>query len=250
MGAGRRHGENPRTDAREVVRFSPTERAFHWAFAIPFLGMLLSGLPLSFPSLRAWIDGYTPEIGLRLHLACAVAWILGPLLVVTVGHRKALATVVSDLSAIAREEWLWARNLPRWLLGLPCEMTGVGKFNAGQKLNASFIAAMSVLFAMTGVILWVGWQSPSMVGRVIVGWSRRLHYLATLLILAPLFGHIVLATIHPRSRASLRGMLFGVVDADWARDHHPAWYAEVGGELNGPERLEGPGSSDRDHEGP
>lgn len=218
---------------REVGRFGATERAFHWAFAIPFIGLLLSGLPLSFPVLRLWITGYSPEIGIRLHLVCGVAWLIGPALVVCFGDRKALRTLASDLFAITRDELAWVHQLPRWLAGLACEMRGVGKFNAGQKLNGVFVAITSALFAITGVVLWIVWQSPglsstsSAVGGAIVGWSRLLHYLLTILVLAPLLGHIALATVHPRTKESLRGMLFGTVDAEWAREHHPVWYSEI-----------------------
>lgn len=223
----------PFSGPRELIRFGPTERAFHWAFAIPLLGLLLSGLPLSFPLLRSWINGYTTEIGLRLHLVCGAAWILAPALVLLIGDRTALARVRSDLFVIVGEEWSWLRQLPRWLAGLPCEMRGVGRFNAGQKLNALFVAVTSGLFLFTGLILWIVWQWPGSgsagepLGRVVIGWSRRSHYLLTVLLLAPLLGHIALATVHPRTRESLRGMLFGVVDADWAKRHHPAWYARV-----------------------
>ena len=75
---------------------------------------------------------------LRLHLVCGAAWILSPSLVLIIGDRRALATVGSDLFVIVRQEWSWLRQLPRWLAGLPCEMRGVGRFNAGQKLNALF----------------------------------------------------------------------------------------------------------------
>jgi len=91
--------------AREVVRFGATERTFHWAFAIPLLGLLLSGLPISFPVLRSWISGYSTEIGLRLHLVCGAAWVLSPGLVLMLGDRGALARVGSDLFVIVRQEW-------------------------------------------------------------------------------------------------------------------------------------------------
>ncbi|MBI3121916.1 MAG: cytochrome b/b6 domain-containing protein [candidate division NC10 bacterium] len=219
--------------SREVVRFGATERAFHWAFALPFLGLLLSGLPLSFPGLRPWISGYSLQVGLRLHLVCAVTWTVAPTLVVVLGDRRALATVASDLFVLAREEISWLRQLPRWLAGLPCEMRGVGRFNAGQKLNGIFVAISSVVLAITGVILWIIWQSPGLVwtggpvGRTMIGWSRWLHYLLTVLMMVPLLGHITLATIHPRTKESLRGMLFGTVDATWAKEHHPGWHAEI-----------------------
>jgi formate dehydrogenase subunit gamma len=218
---------------REVVRFSATERAFHWAFAVSFLGLLLSGLPLSFPVLRPWISGYSVQIGLRLHLVCAAAWMLGPALVVALGDRGALGRAATDLFRVGRAEWSWVLQLPRWLAGLPCRMQGVGRFNAGQKVNGLFVALVSIVFGLTGATLWILWQWPGLVSirvpltRAILEGCRWVHYAFTLLILAPLLGHIALATVHPRTRESLRGMVFGAVDGEWARSHHPAWFAET-----------------------
>jgi formate dehydrogenase subunit gamma len=224
--------DGPDGDGAVVVRFSATERAFHWAFAVPFLGLLLSGLPLGFPALRGWIAGYMPEIGLRLHLVAAVAWLLAPALVLIVGDRRALAVAASELLVIGRTEWSWLRKLPRWLAGLACDMSGVGRFNVGQKLNGWLIAASSLVFAVTGAILWLGWRGPGLPGagpprvaRVVLTWSRWLHASLSLAIVLPLLGHVLLATLHPRTRASLRGMLVGTVDADWATAHYPRWTA-------------------------
>jgi formate dehydrogenase subunit gamma len=223
------------------VRFCATERAFHWAFAVPFLGLLLSGLPLSFPVLRPWISGYSLQIGLRLHLVCAAAWILGPALVVALGDRRALGCVATDLFRLGRAEWSWLLQLPRWLAGLPCKMGGVGRFNTGQKLNGLFVALVSIVFGLTGAMLWIIWQWPGLVSnqipltRAILEGSRWVHYAFTLLILVPLLGHIALATVHPRTRESLRGMVFGAVDGEWAQSHHPAWYAEISTQASGSE---------------
>lgn len=76
--------------------------------------------------------------------------------------------------------------------------------------------------------------------------SRRLHYLFTPFVLLPVLGHIALATIHPRTRASLRGMLSGVVDAAWAREHHPRWYAEISRGARDPVKEGGRESRERE----
>lgn len=90
-----------------------------------------------------------------------------------------LASVGFDLLVIAKPELWWARRMPRWLLGLPCEMDGVGRLNAGQKLNAVFVAVTSVALAITGLIPWIVWQCPGLVmtgepaGRAMIAGSRR-----------------------------------------------------------------------------
>jgi cytochrome b subunit of formate dehydrogenase len=52
---------------------------------------------------------------------------------------------------------------------------------------------------------------------------RRAHAWLTLLALLPLAGHVFLALVFPPTRPSLRGMLSGAVDREWAVHHHPHW---------------------------
>ena len=75
MNGARGERAQPGMAAPTVPRFNATERALHWGFALLYLALLASGLPLMFPGLRGWIRGYTPLVGLRLHLACALLWV-------------------------------------------------------------------------------------------------------------------------------------------------------------------------------
>lgn len=218
-----------------VLRFTGTERALHWGFAAGYLALLATGLLLMLPPLRASIRGYTPVVGLRLHLALAVLWVLATAGVAAVGDRRRLAQTRHDLSRWGREDRLWLRRFPRWLVGGAGERAvidgAVGRFNAGQKLNAIFTVLTAVGLLVTGLLLWpLGATGlPAAVwltGPGSVGSWRAAHRWLTLLALAPLAGHVFLAVGHPATRPSLRGILKGHVDRAWAEAHHPRWPAE------------------------
>lgn len=207
-----------------VLRFTVTERALHWVFAAGYLALLVSGLPLMLPALRELIRDYTPAMGVRLHLAAAVLWVLAPLAVVVLGDRRALATASRQLASFTRHDLRWLTGFPRWLW-TDAETRArldreVGRFNAAQKLNALFVLATSALLLVSGLALVPG----ALAGRGEAGWMwQALHRYLTLVALVPLAGHVYLAVVHPPTRPSLSGIVDGHVDAGWAAVHHPRW---------------------------
>ena len=209
-------------DAPRVSRFTVTERALHWAFAAAYLALLVSGLPLMLPALRELIRDYTPAIGVRLHLAAAVLWVLAPLAVVVLGDRRALVRASRQLASFTRADLRWLASFPRWLV-TDAETRArldreVGRFNAAQKLNSLFVSASSALLLVSGLALipaaLAGTSEPG-------GAWHVLHRYLTLVALAPLAGHVYLAAVHPPTRPSLSGIVDGHVDARWAARHHP-----------------------------
>jgi formate dehydrogenase subunit gamma len=213
-----------------ALRFTPTERVLHWAFALLYLGLLGTGLPLLVPALRPWIRGYTPLIGVRLHLACAALWVLAVLLVVAAGDRRVLRRTGRELTTFVADDARWLRRFPRWLIADPLERAAmdvaVGRFNAGQKVNALFSALTAALLLISGLALIPldgGVLAEWLTGADSIGTWRRAHQWLTWLVLLPVAGHVFLATLFPPTRPSLPGMLGGRVDQVWAARHHPRW---------------------------
>jgi formate dehydrogenase subunit gamma len=94
-----------------------------------------------------------------------------------------------------------------------------GKFNAGQKLYASFMAGAVLVMVGTGLILWFPRLSPLM-------WrtgSTFVHDWLALVIGVLLAGHIWMAVRDPEAR---RGLRTGRVSRRWARREHPLWEKE------------------------
>lgn len=195
------------TTVAYVGRFSRTERAIHWIHASAFFVLLGSGLVLYLPALSAYV-GRRPLVK-EVHLATAIAWALALVAVLAVGDRRGLRRTLRELDRFDEDD-------RRWLRG---GRTPQGRFNAGQKLNAALTASFALLFAVSGLLLWLGERDTQFRwGSTIV-----LHDVLTLVSLGLLCGHLYLAVIHPSTRHALRGMTLGDVRADWAREHHAKW---------------------------
>jgi len=207
-----------------VLRFTVTERALHWTFAAGYLALLVSGLPLMWPALRGLIRDYTPVMGVRLHLAAALLWVLAPLGVILLGERGRLRRTLNELTGLTRLDAAWLVRFPRWLVsGREARARldeRVGRFNGGQKLNALFVLVTSLLLGFSGLMLTpaaLAGQGPG------TGVWREVHQYVTFLALGPLIGHVYLALVHPPTRPALPGMVHGRVQAQWAALHHPRW---------------------------
>jgi formate dehydrogenase subunit gamma len=190
-----------------VRRFSRTERTLHWVHASAFLTLLATGLVLYVPRLSEAV-GRRPQVK-DVHLWTAVAWAAAIVLIVAVGDRAGLRRTLRELDLFDDDDRLWLRRIP----------ARQGRFNAGQKLNAALTASFAVLFAASGVLLWLGERDTTFRFASTVLLHDGLMYVSLVL----LVGHLHLAVIHPATRHSLRGMTLGSVRRDWAEQHHTKW---------------------------
>jgi formate dehydrogenase subunit gamma len=196
---------------RYVRRFSRTERALHWANALGFLVLLGSGLVLYLPSLAVAV-GRRPLVK-DVHFWTGIAWIAALAAIALLGDRRGLRRTAHELDRFDRDD-------ARWLLGRrPAPQS---RFNAGQKVNASLTAAFTLLFLVSGLLLWLGERDTRFRFASTVVLHDGLMYAALVL----LVGHLYLAVIHPATRHALRGMTVGTVSEEWARRHHSKWRPE------------------------
>lgn len=192
-----------------VRRFSRMERLLHWVNALGFFFLLATGLILYLPSLSVLVS--RRQLIQSLHFWSGVGWLGALVAILVLGGRRMLR--------MARELESFDRDDLRWLRGRKAPQ---GRFNAGQKINAALTAAFTILFGVSGLLLWFGEQDTRLrfVSTVIL--HDGLMYIA----LALLVGHLYLALIHPSTRHALRGMTLGTVSEDWARRHHSKWKPE------------------------
>ena len=187
-------------------RFSPVERLLHWVNALGFFFLLVTGLILYVPSLSMLVSRRQTIQG--LHFWAGVGWLAALAAVVVLGGRRLLATA-RELDTFDRDDlrWLRRRRAPQ------------GRFNAGQKINAVLTAAFTILFGVSGLLLWFGEQDTRLRFASTVILHDGLMYVSLVL----LVGHLYLALIHPATRHALRGMTLGDVRIEWAMRHHAKW---------------------------
>jgi formate dehydrogenase subunit gamma len=200
-----------RRDVVYVRRFSRSERALHWVHASAFFVLLGSGLVLYLPSLSEKV-GRRPLIK-DIHLYTAVAWAAAILVIVLLGDRRGLRRTLRELDLFDADDrrWLRRRHAPQ------------GRFNAGQKLNAAVTAALALLFAVSGTLLWLGERDT----RFRLANTILLHDTLMYVSIVIVAGHLYLSLLHRRTRHALRGITLGTVRRDWARWHHEKWIAAL-----------------------
>jgi formate dehydrogenase subunit gamma len=207
----------PETVSR-ILRFDGVQRAAHWANALLFGILMLTALPLYFPSL-------SEAVGRRALVANIHVW-SGVVLPVPV-----VVSVLGPWGAQMRRDLrrinVWTKDEVKWLRQFGRNAPEVvDKFNPGQKLNAIFIGACIVIMLTTGFILkWfrffpVSWRTG----------ATFVHDVLAFAIFAVVIGHILFAVTH---RESLRSMIKGWVSEAWAAKHAPDWLREDKATLNG-----------------
>jgi formate dehydrogenase subunit gamma len=202
-----------------IERFTPFERAAHWANAIAFCVLGVSGIVMAFgkffllPVLGLTLFGYLTYFLKNLHN------FFGPLFAVSL--LVVILTFIRD-------------NLPqrgdlRWLLRL-------GNIFGGKELPSHrFNALEKVIF----------WGGTLLLGVIVVGsglvmdklipdllYDRQtmqvtnmVHAVAASLMLAMFFVHIYVGTVG--MRAAYTAMRRGYVNDAWAEEHHAYWYEDI-----------------------
>jgi formate dehydrogenase subunit gamma len=197
-------------------RFDRVERAVHWVNAALLLVLIVTGATL-------YLEPLGRLVGRRalvqdLHVYCGVALPI-PLLLACAGPWG--RNLRADLSRFNRwsgvdRSWLRAAFHERNERRDRFAALDMGKFNAGQKLNAAWTAGTGLVMLTTGVIMrWYHpWPLPWRTGATFV------HDWLALSVGVVILGHIGMAIGEPDS---MHSMLTGRIRRSWAERHAPAW---------------------------
>ncbi|MEA2647163.1 MAG: formate dehydrogenase subunit gamma [Chloroflexota bacterium] len=198
-----------------VLRFDVTERLFHWAFAVPFLLTMVTGLAMYFDALQKLAGDR--ELVRDIHRFAGLAVVVLPVLVLVIGRRRGLARDLDDLDLWSYDDRLWFRAWVWRKLGGRDPLPPQGRFNAGQKVNAAVSAAGIVILSVTGIVIFPGIHPPF----ELVSNSRALHNITWMVLTLAVAGHVFLAAVYPPTRPGLGGAFGGRVRLSWLRHHHP-----------------------------
>lgn len=200
---------------RRIERFTRAERYVHRATAALMLTLIATGAVLYLPSLSVAV-GHRPVVAL-IHLYSGFSL---PIPMAAGLFSRAYRADVRRLNRHTEtdREWLrshaWRRERAREL-ALP-----VGKFNAGQKLNAAFQCGAILVMVGTGTLMWF----PHLVSVSARTGATFVHDWLALAIGFVVVGHVWFALSDRQARI---GMRTGWVTRGWAEREHPAWAAEV-----------------------
>jgi formate dehydrogenase subunit gamma len=199
-----------------IVRFTRGERWIHRSLAVLMTICLITAAMLSTPALAELVG--RRFIVSRIHI---IAGLLLPMPVLLGAlFSSAFRADVGRLNRFVPRDWQWLRAKDRRSGRL-----AIGKFNAGQKLNASFVLGGILVMLATGFIMWRHdlWPVSVRTGATFV------HDWLALAILIVVIGHLIMASRDPEARTGLRE---GDVDRYWAEREHGAWAAAVEAEQH------------------
>ena len=204
---------------RKIERFTPFERSAHWANAIAFVALAVSGIVMAFgkffiqPVIGNTLFGWLTYALKNIHNFA------GPLFAVS---------LVIVFVTFLRD------NLPRaeditWLLKggglLSQHEVPSHRFNAGEKLVFwGGVFFLGLIVVASGLVL--DKLVPGLVyERATMQISHMVHATATFLMIAMFLGHIYMGTIG--MRGAYKAMRTGYVDETWAKEHHELWYNDI-----------------------
>jgi formate dehydrogenase subunit gamma len=198
-------------------RHSNAARIAHWAVAIVFVFLFLSGLALFHPFFY-WLS-----------------FVFGGGTLMRFIHPLAGAALVVlfypyALSHLRDNRWLpadrqWTRHMFAYMRKEHPDTGETGKYNAGQKMMFWSMLPLIAVLAVTGVMLWQPWFAPSFAAgtRRVAG---LVHAAAAFIMFVGIGVHVYAAIW---TKGSIDAMIRGTVTRAWARFHHPGWYREVAG---------------------
>jgi len=206
---------------RKIERFTPFERSAHWANAIAFCILAISGLVMAFGKFFL-----LPVTGLTLF-----GWLTYALksLHNFAGPVFAVSLVIIFLTFL-RDNWPQRGDL-RWLL----KMGGFfdkdhmeppsHRFNAGEKVVFwGGVFLLGIVVVASGLVMDQLIPNVEYV-RSTMQIANMVHGIAAVLIMTVFALHIYLGTIG--MTGAYRGMRTGYVDETWAREHHEYWYEDI-----------------------
>ena len=200
----------PEPTSASVPRFSRAERMIHRTTAILMTVCILTAAVL-YNGPIAIAVGHRHLVEL-IHVYCGFAlpvpMILG---ILSFAYRADLRRLGRFTPADRR--WLRKRTRRGGTIT-------VGKFNAGQKLNASLACGSIFVLLGTGVLMYFVWLAP-------LSWRSGATFVHDWFALALgllVVGHVIFALKDPEAR---RGMRTGSVSRAWARIEHAGWLHDL-----------------------
>jgi len=202
---------------RRIGRFTGWERWVHWATAITFIVLAVTGLVIMFgKKLLIPLIGHD-AFALVAYVFKYLHNVMGPLFIVC---SVLMFFTFLRRNVFRRIDWQWIKQGG----GLVSHKhVPAGFFNAGEKAWFWFgVTLLGLVMSGSGLVLdFVNFGQTRYVMQV----ANYLHIAGATFYIAAAMGHIYIGTWG--TPGAYEAMRHGTVDETWAQAHHAVWYDEV-----------------------
>ncbi len=204
---------------RQIERFTAFERSTHWANAIAFCILAISGVVIAFgkfflyPVIGSTLFGWLTYVLKTAHNFAGPVFAVSLVIVI-------LTFVRDNLPAKEDITWLLRGG---GLLG--AHEVPSHRFNAGEKvLFWTGVFGLGLLVVASGLVM--DKLVPGLLyERSTMQVTHMVHAVAAVAMVAMFMGHIYMGTIG--MEGAYNAMKTGQVDETWAREHHELWYDDI-----------------------
>jgi len=210
------HGQET---GRKIERFTALERSAHWANAIAFCVLGISGIIMAFgkfflqPVIGSTLFGWLTYALKNAHNFA------GPLFAVSLVI--VFVTFIKD-NIPSKDDIVWLIKGGGIFSGVEVPSH---RFNAGEK-----IVFWGGVFFLGIIVVASGFMLDKLIPGLVyerstMQISHMVHAVATLLMMAMFIGHIYMGTVG--MTGAYNAMKTGYVDETWAKEHHELWYNDI-----------------------
>ncbi|MFL5294250.1 MAG: formate dehydrogenase subunit gamma [Myxococcales bacterium] len=200
-----------------IPRHGHGERLAHWAVALAYIALFLSGLALFHPFFY-WMSALFGGAGLMrvIHPFLGAAFAI-------LFYAYALRLVRDNVFEPGDRAWL--KRMTGYMNKEAGEVPVPGKYNAGEKLMYWSMVLVIALLLVSGILMWRPYFAPSV--PVTLRRSAGVTHAVMAFVMFVGIGIHIYAGFW--TKGAIRSMTRGYVTRRWARMHHPGWYAKVAG---------------------
>lgn len=184
-----------------LKRFSKADKRLHWFFTIGFIILLFTGVIMYY--VGSW-NGSPQKV---FHLLGALIFFLAPFIYFIKYRDKRNWTVI----------FKWDKEDLKWFRGiLNNKKVPQGKFNSIQKFSFLLVIIVGLVSAISGLILIFRESEITLL----------FHNISTIILIVFFILHLAFYFNEPYRRA-LKSMITGIIDVDYAKEHHLLWYENI-----------------------
>ncbi len=198
-------------DANKMFRrFERSEVILHWANAVPFLILFITGALNILSRFVAFLPSFLWAIR-------TTHKIVGALWLVSIGYsfffvgRQLNIANLRDQICMGFSDIAWMIRAFRSVYNPHVTTPPAGKFNPGQKINAVLVVLYAIVFAGSGALMWA-------YNTMLLPWF--VHVSVFFMAVSSVGGHLYLSFLHPSTRPGLKGIFNGMVPRSYVLHHH------------------------------